>query len=217
MIPARARARWGAITATRPGAAARLFFEGKHFNPFVGRGCPGFRPRRFQQRRLRSFGQLDFVGGANISCGTSNGRPISNRPTPPGHAALGRGLEKGDGGDLSERHRLWAHRVRPIPCAEIISTSIPPIRIATAGRLLRITFDFPDNDLRMSRYISDQLAKIGKAMNPKQMVVSHAAQGLGFGALSDHPQYRRRHDGRRSRAPARSTAICRAGTFPTSS
>ena len=28
--------------------------------------------------------------------------------------------------------------------------------------LLRVTFDFPDNDLRMSNYISDQLAKIGQ-------------------------------------------------------
>ncbi len=52
-----------------------------------------------------------------------------------------------------------------------------PLATREGRPLLRITFDFPDNDLRMSRYLGEQIAKIGKAMNPKQMVMNQSAKG----------------------------------------
>ena len=38
--------------------------------------------------------------------------------------------------------------------------------------LLRITFDFPDNDIAMSHYLSDQMENIAKAFNAKITTVS---------------------------------------------
>ncbi|MCW5690573.1 MAG: GMC family oxidoreductase, partial [Pseudolabrys sp.] len=36
--------------------------------------------------------------------------------------------------------------------------------------LLRMTFDFPDNDIRMSHWVSDRMEEIAKALNPKKYV-----------------------------------------------
>jgi gluconate 2-dehydrogenase alpha chain len=37
---------------------------------------------------------------------------------------------------------------------------------------MRMTFDFPDNDIRMSSYVNDKLLTIAKAMNPRQIVAN---------------------------------------------
>jgi gluconate 2-dehydrogenase alpha chain len=38
--------------------------------------------------------------------------------------------------------------------------------------LLRMTFDFPENDLKMSAYVTGKLEQIGKAMGGKQVVAA---------------------------------------------
>lgn len=38
--------------------------------------------------------------------------------------------------------------------------------------LLRVTFDFPENDLKMAAYCTGKVAEIAKAMNPRQLVAN---------------------------------------------
>jgi gluconate 2-dehydrogenase alpha chain len=52
----------------------------------------------------------------------------------------------------------------------------PTYKDAWGLPLLRMTFDFPDNDLRMSRYVTDRAAEIGAAMGGTQIAAS-ARQG----------------------------------------
>ncbi len=40
-----------------------------------------------------------------------------------------------------------------------------------------MTFDFPDNDIRMSNWVSNRMAEIGKALGGKQMTVGKAQKG----------------------------------------
>ena len=75
------------------GSGARLFFEGKHFNPFVGAGAIGMCIDDFNGDAF-DHSDLDFVGGGNIACGNSNGRPIGYRPTPPGTPRWGAAWKK---------------------------------------------------------------------------------------------------------------------------
>jgi gluconate 2-dehydrogenase alpha chain len=157
------------------GSAARLFFEGKHFNPFVASGALGAGIDDFNGDAF-DHSALDFVGGANISCGSSNGRPIGNRPTPPGTPRWGAQWKKATAETYQNATAVGAQG-SSYPTRGNYLDLDPTYKDRFGRPLLRITFDFPDNDLRMSRYISDQLAKIGKAMNPKLMAVSHAAKG----------------------------------------
>jgi gluconate 2-dehydrogenase alpha chain len=109
---------------------------------------------------------LDFVGGATIGTGESNGRPINNRPTPPGTPRWGAkwkdataktyGRVMGVGGSGS------SYPIRG-NCLDL-----DPTYTDRHGRpLLRITFDFPDNDIRMQQWVSKQVEKIARALNPK--------------------------------------------------
>ncbi len=43
--------------------------------------------------------------------------------------------------------------------------------------LLRVTFDFPDNDVRMSNWISDRMQEIANALGGKQSVVAKLRKG----------------------------------------
>jgi gluconate 2-dehydrogenase alpha chain len=157
------------------GTVARLFFEAKHFNPFAASGALGAGIDDFNGDAF-DHSALDFVGGANISCGTSNGRPIGNRPTPPGTPRWGAQWKKATAETYQNFTAIGAQG-SSYPARGNYLDLDPTYKDRHGRPLLRITFDFPDNDLRMSRYLADQLAKIGKAMNPKQMAVGHAVKG----------------------------------------
>jgi gluconate 2-dehydrogenase alpha chain len=43
--------------------------------------------------------------------------------------------------------------------------------------LMRITFDFPDNDLRMSHYVSDRMVELGNALGGRETVVPKLKKG----------------------------------------
>lgn len=43
----------------------------------------------------------------------------------------------------------------------------PTYRDVYGDPLLRLTFDFPENDLRMSRFLTDRAVEIAKAMHPR--------------------------------------------------
>ena len=48
--------------------------------------------------------------------------------------------------------------------------------------LLRMTFDFPDNDIRMSNYVTDKMERIAKAMNARAIRRQPPHQALQHGA-----------------------------------
>ncbi len=157
------------------GTGARLFFENKHFNPFIGTGALGATLDDFNGDAF-DHSALDFVGGAGISCGSSNGRPISNRPTPPGTPRWGAAWKKATAETYQNATGVGAQGTS-YPVRGNYLDLDPTYKDRFGRPLLRVTFDFPDNDLRMSRYVGEQIAKIGKAMNPKQMAMNQSAKG----------------------------------------
>ena len=78
--------------------------------------------------------KLDFVGGAGINCVRDQWPAHRQPPDRAGHAALGRQMEAGHGGRLSELDGLLRPRAPAIRCGRIISISIPPIPTVMAGR-----------------------------------------------------------------------------------
>jgi gluconate 2-dehydrogenase alpha chain len=147
------------------GGGAQMIFDDKKFNPFVGAGALNTSAHDFNADAF-DHSDLDFVGGATIGSGESNGRPITNRPTPPGTPRWGSkwkeataktyGRVMGIGGSGSSY---------PIRGNYL---DLDPTYTDRHGRpLLRITFDFPDNDIRMQQWVSKQCEKIARVLNPK--------------------------------------------------
>ena len=156
------------------GGGASLIFDDKRFNPFMGAGALSVSSHDYNSDMDHS--NLDFVGGCSIGTGESNGRPIQGRPTPPGTPRWGSkwkdataktyGHVMSIGGSGSS----YAQRGNYL--------DLDPTYKDDYGRpLLRITFDFPDNDIRMQNWVGEQCMKIAKTLNPKILTGGTARKG----------------------------------------
>jgi gluconate 2-dehydrogenase alpha chain len=168
--PATGEGTVGRNYAYQTNAGVQMFFNDKIFNPFIAAGALGQTADDFNGDNF-DHGGLDFVGGSSINCIPSNGRPIGYRPTPPGTPRWGSAWKKATKENylsalgFSAQGSSYATRGNYL--------DLDPTYTDRFGRpLMRMTFDFPDNDIRMSAYITQKMEAIAKAMNPRQYVLS---------------------------------------------
>ena len=152
-----------------------VFFEDKEFNPFMG--GPGtqmviddFNADNFDH------GGLGFVGGAIISCGHGDGRPIGYRPTPPGTPRWGSAWKRASQKyyqralNVSLSGSNYANRNHYLDLD-------PTYRDQLGRPLLRMTYNFVDNDFKLSEFCMEHAVKIAKAMNPSIMSEPRVRRG----------------------------------------
>jgi gluconate 2-dehydrogenase alpha chain len=147
-----------------------LFFDDRIFNPFISSGALGQVVDDFNGDGFDHSG-LGFVGGAGINTGPTNGRPIQTRPTPPGTPRWGAQWKQAT---KKSYLRFFSLGSQGSSYATYINhLDLDPTYKDRFGQpLLRMTFDFPDNDIRMSNYVTDKMEEIAKALNPRKYVVS---------------------------------------------
>jgi gluconate 2-dehydrogenase alpha chain len=155
-------------------SSIQLFFDDKIFNPFIGSGALGQTADDFNGDNF-DHGRLNFVGGAAITCQPTNGRPLAHLPVPPGAP---RGGARWKEGAKKNYLRSFGFASQGSSYAAYANhLDLDPTYTDRFGRpLLRMTFDFPDNDIRMSNYVVDKMEPIAKAMNPRQYVVQRRAK-----------------------------------------
>jgi gluconate 2-dehydrogenase alpha chain len=146
----------------------QLFFDDKNFNPFIGAGAVGMGIDEFNNDNFDHSG-LGFFGGGSTRVTPIGAAPISSRPTPPGTPKWGSDWKK-----ATVKNYL---STMSIGCeASSYSTrtnylSLDPTYTDRLGRpLLRVTFDFSENDRKMAAYVTGKVAEIAKAMGPRQIV-----------------------------------------------
>jgi gluconate 2-dehydrogenase alpha chain len=145
-----------------------LFFEDKIFNPFMGAGALASRIDDFHANEAFDSGKAGFIGGATIGVGSSGGRPIGYRPVPPGTPRWGSAWKKATA--------KWYQR------AMVISTSSsnmpnrycycdldPTYKNAFGQPLMRLTYNFTENDFKTRDYMVQKAYEIGKTLNPTQI------------------------------------------------
>lgn len=145
----------------------RLFFKDQIFNPFIGGGAIGMGIDEFNNDNFDHSG-LGFVGGGSTRVTPIGSAPIASRPVPPGTPRWGSAWKK-----ATVDHYLTTTSIGCEASSYPQRTnylSLDPNYNDPHGRpLLRITFDFPDNDMRMAQYVTDKVAEIAKVMNPEQI------------------------------------------------
>ncbi len=157
------------------GAGGRVFFDDKNFNPFIGAGTMGMAMDDFNGDAF-DHSHVDFVGGAGISSANTGGRPISNRPTPAGTPRWGAAWKKATAENYKNSISVGAQG-SSYPVRENY-LDLDPTYTDNHGRpLLRITFDFPDNDIRMSNFMSDKIEGILKALGGRRGEVGRLKKG----------------------------------------
>src|SRR5208282_4229719 len=157
--------------AYQTSGGATLYFDDKIFNPFVGSGALGMTIDDFNGDNF-DHSRLGFIGGGAMTASLTGGRPIQHRPVPPGTPRWGAAWKSatrenyqrvmginGQGSSYSNRGAYL---------------DLDPTYKDRLGRpLLRMTFDFHPNDVKLSAYLSERAAEIGAALKPKQLVKSH--------------------------------------------
>ena len=110
-----------------------------------------------------------------ITCQPTNGRPLAHLPVPPGTPRWGARWKEEAKKNYLRSFGFASQGSSYAAYANYLD--LDPTYTDRFGRpLLRMTFDFPDNDIRMSNYVVDKMEPIAKAMNPRQYVVNRRAK-----------------------------------------
>ena len=141
-----------------------------HINPFMRSGANGVVVADFVSDNF-DHSQLGFVGGAYIGEVMSHGRPIEFQPAPPGTPKWGSRWKRAMVEHYSHTATINVHGSSIATRANYLDLD-PTYRDAWGRPLLRITFDFPENDIRMSAYLTQKAEEIGKAMGGRQVAGS---------------------------------------------
>ncbi|TPG27110.1 GMC family oxidoreductase [Variovorax guangxiensis] len=159
------------------GGAALHFDKDQPMNPFVGAGASGHAMDDFDGDNF-DHGPLGFVGGATINCINTGGRPIQQLSLPAGTPTWGAGWKKAAKENyvyqtsVGSQGSVMAYRDNYLDLD-------PTYKDAFGQPLLRMTFDWKDNDMAMTAFISTKVEQIAKAMNPKHI-------SMGFKKKGDH-------------------------------
>jgi gluconate 2-dehydrogenase alpha chain len=147
-----------------------FFDEDVIVNPFMAAGASGTVINDFAGDNF-DHGALGFVGGAYIGAVNSHGRPIQFHPVPPGTPPWGKGWKQAVLKHYNHTIVLGIHGSSSADRRNYLDLD-PTYRDAWGQPLLRMTFDFPENDLKMSRYVTARGVEIAKAMGAKQVVAA---------------------------------------------
>lgn len=148
----------------------RMFFDDKNFNPFIGGGAIGMGIDEFNNDNFDHSG-LGFVGGGSTRVTPIGAAPIDSRPLPPGTPAWGSEWKKATVKNYASTMSIGCEASSYATRSNYLSLD-PTYKDPLGRPLLRITFDFPENDRKMAAYVTGKVAEIAKSMNPRQIVPS---------------------------------------------
>ena len=143
------------------------FWQDKYFNPFIASGAIGYCVDEFNGDNF-DHSSLGFVGGGYMGAVMTNGRPILGTILPKDTPTWGAGWKEA----LSENYQSAYQCVTHGSCYSYRDAylDLDPTYTDRLGRkLLRITFDFHQNELKMSQYLTDRLAEIVQKMGAKSL------------------------------------------------
>ena len=148
-------------------SSVQAFFDNKIFNPFIASGAIGMCIDDYNGDNF-DHGPYGFVGGGYMGMVQPNARPIEATPTPPGTPQWG---------------AAWKKAVKDNYLSTILPSvhgscysyrdcylDLDPTYKDRFGRpLMRLTFDFHENELKMSQFLTERLAEIVQRMGPRQI------------------------------------------------
>nr|WP_299642762.1 GMC family oxidoreductase [Devosia sp.] len=150
------------------GGATVFLDESININPYMASGANGTVIDDFGGDNF-DHAQLGFIGGQYVGAIMTSGRPIENHPTPSGTPAWG--LEWKQAVARHYNHTILVGQYGTSTSSRLNYLDLDPTyKDAWGMPLLRMTFDFPENDIRMSQYIADKVVQIGQAMGGTSII-----------------------------------------------
>jgi gluconate 2-dehydrogenase alpha chain len=156
------------------GGSALGFFNEKTFNSFAGAGALGATLDDFNGDNF-DHTDLKFIHGASIALSQTGARPIANNSTPPGTPSWGKAFKA--------QSLKYANRVLSVgaqgacmPHRYHYLDLDPTYKDVYGQPLLRMTFDFEDQEKEMVAFMGKQTERIMKEMGA-DLVVANTKRG----------------------------------------
>lgn len=151
-----------------------LFFEDKVFNPFMGGGGLCTAIDEYNGDNFDHAG-LGFIGGGYLIVNSRGAPPIHIHPAPPGTPRWGAGWKKAVARYYNRSFSISSHGGCQSYRTHYLDLD-PTYRDAYGLPLIRMTFNWRENEQKMSLYITGKAAEIARAIGPSTMSV-HPVSG----------------------------------------
>ena len=150
------------------GAGATLFFEGRNFNPFINAGGSNATMDDFNINEAFDRSPYGFIGGYSIGAGFNTALPIGHRPVPRGTPQWGT--------EWKAATSKWYQTAMNIGASGGVMANRynyydldPTYRNAFGLPMMRMTFDYKDNEHKMGRHAAEKINALAKSMNPTHL------------------------------------------------
>jgi gluconate 2-dehydrogenase alpha chain len=146
-----------------------FFSEDVEINPFIGAGAAGQRVIDEFNSDHFDHSHLGFIGGSLIYAGGTGGRPIEQMMLPPDAPHWGSGWK-------AAIRKHYRHSAPIGALGSVMSyrdrylSLDPTYKDAHGLPLLRITFDWHDNEYKMAAHSAAKMDEIVRAMKPEKQV-----------------------------------------------
>jgi gluconate 2-dehydrogenase alpha chain len=144
-------------------------FTNEILNPFMGAGALGQAIDEFNGDNF-DHGPHRFVGGGYIALWTTGGRPILQHQLPSDAPKWGAGWKKALAENYLKSCSIATHG-SVMSYRDAYLDLDPTYRDEYGNPLLRLTFDFHENEHRMSEFLTEKAALIAKEMKPRSVHV----------------------------------------------
>lgn len=147
-----------------------VFYEREFTNEFVGAGALGMVVDDYNGDNFDHTG-LGFIGGGYIANWTTNARPIETRRTPEGTPEWGSTWKRAMAENFLRTTSIATHGA--VMASRENHLDLDPTYVDVYGRpLMRMTFDFADNERRMSDFLTERATEIAQRMGGREIKVS---------------------------------------------
>lgn len=165
-------------------ATIKAYFDkDQHFtNPFIGAGGNGVAVDDFNADNF-DHGPHGFVGGSPFWVNQAGTRPIAGVSNPPGTPNWGSQWKAAAADYYNHQLSMDAHGAHQSYRDNYLDLD-PTYKDAYGMPLLRMTFDWKENDIKMTHFMVDKMKRIAEAMNPKAINVQVKAPGTHFNTVS---------------------------------
>ena len=146
------------------GGKVEVFFDDREFNPFIGGGMTSTQFDDFNGEEL-DRSELGFVGSAYIAVSSPGATPIKSKPVPHGTPRWGAAWKKAVAHNYRRSFSIGIHGSCQSYRQHYLDLD-PTYRDANGLPLLRMTFDWHQNEQKMLKFMNEKCIEIAKSMSP---------------------------------------------------
>jgi gluconate 2-dehydrogenase alpha chain len=147
------------------GVGTEMFFEGRNFNPFISAGGTNTVIDDFHGNWDFDRSQAGFVGGYIVSAGHNTSLPIGYRPVPRGTPMWG-SQWKSETAKWYQTAMSISTRSGVLPHRHNYYDLDPTYKNAFGQPLMRLTFDYQENEFKLDTHGANTINQIVQTLNP---------------------------------------------------